>query len=158
MIILSLESACPHHVARDLGHVPRTVMRWYLRAKHMLEDLRGWKGEYSAGEIKRLLLATVEDAPRPGAPLKYTPEQQCALVALAVRKPMDLGVPVENWTHRELAIVADMELIGIPHRVVIGDRALAEGNVEYKSRRGEESQLVARDDILEFLLGQIHQD
>ena len=77
----------------------------------MLEDLRGWKGEYSAGEIKRLLLATVEDAPRPGAPLKYTPEQQCALVALAVRKPMEIGVPVENWTHRELAIVADMELI-----------------------------------------------
>jgi prolyl-tRNA synthetase len=50
---------------------------------------------------------------------------------------------------------ADMELIGIPHRVVIGDRALAEGNVEYKSRVGEESQLVPRDNILSFLQKQL---
>jgi prolyl-tRNA synthetase len=48
-----------------------------------------------------------------------------------------------------------MELIGIPHRVVIGDRALAEGNLEYKSRRGTESQLVPKDDILEFLQKQL---
>jgi prolyl-tRNA synthetase len=46
---------------------------------------------------------------------------------------------------------ADMELVGIPHRVVIGDRALADGNLEYKSRRGEESQLVPKDDIMAFL-------
>jgi prolyl-tRNA synthetase len=47
---------------------------------------------------------------------------------------------------------ADMELIGIPHRVVIGDRALAEDNIEYKGRRDEDSQLVARGGILDFLL------
>jgi prolyl-tRNA synthetase len=29
---------------------------------------------------------------------------------------------------------ADMELIGIPHRIVVSDRGLAEGNLEYKSR------------------------
>ena len=46
---------------------------------------------------------------------------------------------------------ADMELIGIPHRVVIGDRALAEGNVEYKGRSDQESELVPRGEILEFL-------
>jgi prolyl-tRNA synthetase len=46
---------------------------------------------------------------------------------------------------------ADMELIGIPHRIVIGDRALADDNIEYKSRVGEESQLVPRGDIVEFL-------
>jgi prolyl-tRNA synthetase len=50
---------------------------------------------------------------------------------------------------------ADMELIGIPHRVVIGDRALADGNIEYKSRRGEESRLIPRDDILDFLQEQL---
>ena len=50
---------------------------------------------------------------------------------------------------------ADMELIGIPHRVVIGDRALADGNIEYKSRRGEESQLIPKDDILDFLQEQL---
>jgi prolyl-tRNA synthetase len=46
---------------------------------------------------------------------------------------------------------ADMELIGIPHRVVVGDRALAEEKLEYKGRRDADSQLVPRDDILEFL-------
>jgi len=50
---------------------------------------------------------------------------------------------------------ADMELIGIPHRIVIGDRALADGNVEYKSRRGEESRLVPKEDILDFLQEQL---
>ena len=50
---------------------------------------------------------------------------------------------------------ADMELIGIPHRVVIGDRALAEGNLEYKNRRAQESRDVPQDDIVEFLLQQL---
>ena len=51
---------------------------------------------------------------------------------------------------------ADMELIGIPHRVVIGDRALAEGNLEYKKRGAQESQDVPQDDIVEFLLQQLN--
>ncbi len=50
---------------------------------------------------------------------------------------------------------ADMELIGIPHRIVISDRALANGNIEYKSRQGAESQLIARDNILDFLREQM---
>jgi prolyl-tRNA synthetase len=44
-----------------------------------------------------------------------------------------------------------MELIGIPHRLVIGDRALAQGNIEYKGRVDEESQLVPEDEIFEFI-------
>jgi prolyl-tRNA synthetase len=46
---------------------------------------------------------------------------------------------------------ADMELIGIPHRIVIGDRTLAEGNIEYKGRCDEESRLVPVGDIVDFL-------
>jgi prolyl-tRNA synthetase len=52
---------------------------------------------------------------------------------------------------------ADMELTGIPHRIVIGDRALADDNTEYKGRRDEESQLVSRSDILEFMLARLGQ-
>ena len=48
---------------------------------------------------------------------------------------------------------ADMELIGIPHRVVVGDRALADGNLEYKGRRDAEAELIPRADVLDFLLG-----
>lgn len=50
---------------------------------------------------------------------------------------------------------ADMELTGIPHRIVIGDRALAENNIEYKGRRDDESQLVNRPGIVEFVLAQL---
>ncbi len=46
---------------------------------------------------------------------------------------------------------ADMELIGIPHRVVIGDQHLDDGKVEYKGRRDAEMQLIALDDIVPFL-------
>jgi prolyl-tRNA synthetase len=52
---------------------------------------------------------------------------------------------------------ADMELIGIPHRIVIGDRALAENNIEYKGRQDEDSQLIARGEIMEFVLAQLTQ-
>ena len=44
-----------------------------------------------------------------------------------------------------------MELIGIPHRIVIGDRALADGQIEYKGRRDEDSQLIPQEDIVSFL-------
>ena len=50
---------------------------------------------------------------------------------------------------------ADMELIGIPHRIVIGDRALAQDSIEYKGRRDAESQLIARGEIMEFVLAQL---
>jgi prolyl-tRNA synthetase len=50
---------------------------------------------------------------------------------------------------------ADMELIGIPHRIVVGDRALADDNIEYKGRRDEESQLVPRADIVDFLTARL---
>lgn len=50
---------------------------------------------------------------------------------------------------------ADMELIGIPHRIVISDRGLADGNLEYKSRQETEAQVVAVADILPFIQARI---
>ena len=45
-------------------------------------------------------------------------------------------------------MLADVELIGIPHRIVVGDRGLKEGMIEYKARRDAEKQEVAVDDIV----------
>lgn len=50
---------------------------------------------------------------------------------------------------------ADMELIGIPHRVVVSDRGLTEGNLEYKSRAETDAQAVPLADILPFLQARI---
>ena len=44
-------------------------------------------------------------------------------------------------------MLADIDLIGIPHRVVIGDRGLADGVVEYKGRTDEDSKDMPVADI-----------
>ena len=46
---------------------------------------------------------------------------------------------------------ADMELIGIPHRLVVSERGLENGQIEYKKRASGESQDVPVDDIYSFL-------
>ncbi len=46
---------------------------------------------------------------------------------------------------------ADMELIGIPHRLVVGERGLNEGLVEYKGRTDSDSQNIALAEIVDFL-------
>ena len=46
---------------------------------------------------------------------------------------------------------SDMELIGIPHRIVIGEKNLDQDMLEYKSRRDAESRSIPRADIITFL-------
>src|SRR2546423_13450055 len=43
------------------------------------------------------------DAPKPGAPAKFTPEQVCQIIALACERPADSNRPISQWSHRELA-------------------------------------------------------
>lgn len=50
---------------------------------------------------------------------------------------------------------ADMELIGIPHRIVVSDRGLAEGNLEYKSRTESEAQALPVAEVLSFIKGRV---
>lgn len=50
------------------------------------------------------------------------------------------------------SMLANIELIGIPHRLVLGERGLDDDKIEYKGRRDEESQDIALDGIVEFLL------
>ena len=47
---------------------------------------------------------------------------------------------------------ADAELIGIPHRLVISERGLENGELEYRHRRDEESRMMKRDAALEMLM------
>lgn len=50
---------------------------------------------------------------------------------------------------------ADMELIGIPHRIVVSERGLDEGTLEYKGRRDAESQPVVLSDLQAFITAKI---
>ena len=62
-----------------------------------------------------------------------------------------LEVLLDDRDERPGVMFADMELIGIPHRVVIGERGLKEGNIEYQGRRDEKSQPLTLQNALEFL-------
>jgi prolyl-tRNA synthetase len=66
-----------------------------------------------------------------------------------------MEVLLDDRNERPGVKFADMELIGIPHRVVIGDRALADGQVEYKARTDEDSRLLPTEQALAFLQEQL---
>ncbi|WP_414501827.1 proline--tRNA ligase [Zymobacter sp. IVIA_5232.4 C2] len=51
---------------------------------------------------------------------------------------------------------ADLELMGIPHRIVVGDRGLDQGALEYKGRRDEAPTMVPEQDIASFLSERIN--
>ena len=57
----------------------------------------------------------------------------------------------DDRNERAGVMFANMELIGIPHRIVIGERALNEGCVEYKGRRDAESVNLPLDGLLQAL-------
>ena len=47
---------------------------------------------------------------------------------------------------------ADQELIGIPHRIVVGERGLANGEVEYRSRRAEANEMKPLAEVVSWLV------
>ena len=66
-----------------------------------------------------------------------------------------VDVILDDRGERPGAMFADWELIGVPHRVTIGDRGLKDGQVEYQHRRDTASSNVASSDILAFLKGKL---
>jgi len=60
-------------------------------------------------------------------------------------------VMLDDRDERPGVMFADAELIGIPHRVTVGERGLKEDVIEYQSRRGGEAQKIALSDAKEFL-------
>ncbi|MDD2885047.1 MAG: proline--tRNA ligase [Dechloromonas sp.] len=74
--------------------------------------------------------------------------KQAANQLYADLKHAGVDVVLDDRNERPGVMFADMELIGIPHRVVIGERGLKDGQVEYKGRRDTEARLLAQADIL----------
>ena len=62
-----------------------------------------------------------------------------------------IEVLLDDRNERPGIMFADADLIGIPHRVVVGEKSLDKGLIEYKNRRAESAEDVAQDSILEFL-------
>lgn len=71
---------------------------------------------------------------------------------------LDAGVDVivDDRGERPGAMLADWELIGIPHRVVIGERGLKDQQLEYQGRRDAAATAVKRDQLVPFILDRLH--
>lgn len=71
---------------------------------------------------------------------------------------MAAGVDVilDDRGQRPGAMFADWELIGVPHRVVIGERGLKDGNLEYQGRRDTEASAVPVAEMLTFLQAKLN--
>ena len=66
-----------------------------------------------------------------------------------------IEVLLDDRDMRPGAMFADHELMGIPHRIVISDRGLQAGNLEYKARKGGEAEHIAIADVVSFLQAQL---
>ena len=70
---------------------------------------------------------------------------------------VDAGVDVilDDRGERPGAMFADWELIGVPHRVVLSERGLKTGELEYQGRRDAAATSVPADAALAFLKGKL---
>ena len=125
-------------------------------------------GCYGIG-VSRIVAAAIEQNhdergiiwPEPLAPFQIallplnmhkSPKLQAAAQALYQELvAAGFDVLMDDRELRPGPMFADMELIGIPHRLVLSDRSLDAGTVEYKGRRDEKPQDIARDNLLAFL-------
>jgi len=104
-ILLALVAdPCVEAAARHLGLTRLTVRQWRDRWLQATPQLHQAEQEHAP---EPALLALIEqllaDAPRPGTPATFSPEQIVQLVAVACEPPEQSGRPIGHWTARELA-------------------------------------------------------
>jgi prolyl-tRNA synthetase len=66
-----------------------------------------------------------------------------------------MDVILDDRDERPGVMFADWELIGVPHRVVIGDRGLKDGKFEYKGRRDTDATMVPAAEMVQVLRGKL---
>jgi putative transposase len=104
MVLLAGQGVSNSEIARRQGVARQTVKKWrnrFVAAQESLteQETQGASDSYLRAELGTLL----DDAPRPGGPPKFEPEQVVSIVQLACTKPEDHGVPVSHWTPDLLA-------------------------------------------------------
>lgn len=92
-------------IAQEVGLTRKVVYNWYDRWLEAQDKLSG-ATEASDKEFRQLIDEILADQPRPGAPLTFTAEQVCQIMALSCQKPEELGLPFTTWTPSELARAA----------------------------------------------------
>jgi len=159
----------------EVGHVFQLGRKYSEAMKFTVLDETGKAaapamGCYGIG-VSRIVAAAIEqnhDAngivwPVPMAPwavavCMINPKNDAAVNAAAEQllgelQSAGIEAVLDDRGLRPGAMFADIELIGIPHRVVVSERGLAAGTFEYRARRAEEAENIGRDELLARLRG-----
>jgi prolyl-tRNA synthetase len=91
-------------------------------------------------------------------PLAVAPESEAMKLAEKFHAELTaqgVDVILDDRDERPGVMFADWELIGVPHRIVIGERGLKEGKFEYKGRREAEATMVPADEMVQYLRGKL---
>jgi len=157
----------------EVGHIFQLRKKYAEALKCSFLDVNGQSqimemGCYGIG-VSRIVGAAIEQChdergiifPRAIAPfdvsivpMGYTKSEAVKAAAdklYADLKAAGVDVLLDDRNERPGVMFADMELIGIPHRVVVGERGLGESKLEYKGRTDAEAEMVPLDSIGEFL-------
>jgi prolyl-tRNA synthetase len=157
----------------EVGHIFQLRTKYSEAMKALFLDEKGETrpmemGCYGIG-VTRLVAAAIEQNhdergivfPRAIAPFEVSlvpiGYHKSAAVREAAERLHDelaaagIDVLMDDRDERPGVLFADMDLIGIPHRVVLSERGLAAGNAEYKGRRDEKPRDLALKEVVAFL-------
>ncbi len=153
----------------EVGHVFQLGQKYAEAMGATVLDAEGkaqvmHMGCYGVG-VSRIVAAAIEQNFDANGILWPTPMAPWQIVVCVISAKGDTVVPAaavelyEQLTARGIeaclddrglrpgAMFADLELIGIPHRVVVSERGLAAGSFEYRGRRDSESRQLSRDEV-----------
>jgi len=157
----------------EVGHIFQLGQKYSDPMKGVVLDESGkevtmYMGCYGIG-VTRIVAAAIEQNhdergiiwPEPIAPFQLILVPIGAQKSAKVREVADrlyteftaAGIEVlyDDRDARPGVKFADAELLGIPHRLVVGERGLETGKLEYRNRRDTESQEFPVDGALEFI-------
>jgi prolyl-tRNA synthetase len=160
----------------EVGHIFQLGSKYSEAMKATVLDEQGCEtgmimGCYGIG-VSRIVAAAIEQHhddsgmiwPDPIAPFQVAVLPMNMKKSLRVREATEtlyeellaagLDVLLDDREARPGVMFAEMELIGIPHRVVVGEKNLDRGMVEYKQRRDPGSRDIGREKIVDFLRNQ----
>ncbi len=157
----------------EVGHIFQLRTKYSEALKATFQDEKGQSrpmemGCYGIG-ITRIAAAAIEQGhdergivfPRPIAPFeaclvpigfhKSPAVREAAEKLYAELQAAGVDLLLEDRDERPGVLFADMDLIGIPHRLVLSERGLAAGTVEYKGRTQPAAENIPLGDAVQFL-------
>jgi prolyl-tRNA synthetase len=154
----------------EVGHIFQLRMKYSEQMKCTYLTKEGYQqpmemGCYGIG-VSRIVAAAIEQNndergiiwPPPMAPFELAIVPIGMGKSAAVRETVEklyadlsaagIEVLLDDRDERPGVMFADTELIGIPHRIVIGERSLKQGQIEYQGRRDKNAQPIALADAV----------